>query len=221
MPVRTVPKNYRNLTGLVHSTRTQSSSMFESTLERDFLLLLDFDPAVARYEEQPVMVEYDDSDGRRHRYTPDILVHYHRDSVSGSTLRPLLGEIKYRDDLRQHWVEYKPKFKAAYRYAKARGWRFQLITEREIRTPYLANVKFLRSYRREPIDESRLTLIRETLGELQQADPGQLLAAITGDRWHQAELLPSLWHLVALTQVGAELSQPLTMRSRLWSVSRC
>ena len=51
MPVRTIPKNYRNLTGLVANSRTQSMSAFESTLERDFLLLLDFDPDVEGYEE--------------------------------------------------------------------------------------------------------------------------------------------------------------------------
>jgi hypothetical protein len=43
MPVRTIPKNYRNLTGLVPNTRTSGMTAFESTLERDFLLLLDFD----------------------------------------------------------------------------------------------------------------------------------------------------------------------------------
>ena len=42
MPVRTIPKNYRNLTGLVPNTRTSGMTAFESTLERDFLLLLDF-----------------------------------------------------------------------------------------------------------------------------------------------------------------------------------
>src|SRR5437016_4446366 len=56
MPVRKVPKNYRNLTGLVPNTRTSSMTAFESSLERDFLLLLDFDPDVTFYEEQPVTI---------------------------------------------------------------------------------------------------------------------------------------------------------------------
>jgi hypothetical protein len=49
MPVRTIPKNYRNLTGLVPNTRTAGMTAFESTLERDFFLLLDFDPDVLHF----------------------------------------------------------------------------------------------------------------------------------------------------------------------------
>jgi len=50
------------------------TSAFESSLERDFLLLLDFDPEVVLYEEQPVTINYHDDQGRRRRYTPDVLV---------------------------------------------------------------------------------------------------------------------------------------------------
>ncbi|MBF4343943.1 heteromeric transposase endonuclease subunit TnsA, partial [Vibrio anguillarum] len=41
MSVRTIPKNYRNLTGLAASTKAEKP-FFESTLERDFLTLLEF-----------------------------------------------------------------------------------------------------------------------------------------------------------------------------------
>jgi hypothetical protein len=57
--------------------------------------------------------------------------------------RSVLYEVKYRDDLRAHWQDYRSKFKAARRYACTQGWVFRLITEREIRTPYLKNATFL------------------------------------------------------------------------------
>ena len=77
MPVRIVPKNYRNhLTGLVPNSRTQAMTAFESTLERDFLLLLDFDPDVEFYEEQPLKITYHDEAGQRRTSTPDVLVRY-------------------------------------------------------------------------------------------------------------------------------------------------
>jgi uncharacterized protein YchJ len=53
------------------------------------------------------------------------------------------GRWYYVDDLRQHWTDYRPKFRAAGRYAQQRGWRFRLVTERHVRTPYLDNVKSL------------------------------------------------------------------------------
>lgn len=216
MPVRTVPKNYRSLTGLVPNTRTQSMTAFESSLERDFLLLLDFDPDVEWFEEQPVKITYHDESGRRRTYTPDVLVRYRTDRLQIRNTKPLLCEVKYRDDLRQHWVAYRPKFRAAQCYARQRGWRFRLVTERHIRTPYLDNVKFLRPYRTVPVNDSYRTRLLNTLAHLEETDPASLLAAVCNDRWQQVQLLPLLWQLVATRQVSTDLYQPLTMHSRLW-----
>lgn len=218
MPTRIVPKNYRNLTGLVHNSRTSTMTAFESSLERDFLLLLDFDPDVASFEEQPVKITYHDDNGRRHTYTPDVLVHYHADQTSASVHPPVLCEVKYRDDLCQHWREYKTKFKAARRYAREEGWWFRLMTEREIRTPYLDNVKFLRHYRHLDVDTDRVHKILEKLEALRETTPVELLPAVSNDRWYQAQLLSALWRLVARRQAGTDLSQPLTMHSRVWSI---
>jgi len=189
---------------------------FESSLERDFLLLLDFDPDVEFYEEQPVRIVYHDDNGRRRTYTPDVFVRYRPESLPATYAKPLLCEVKYREDLRQHWTAYRPKFRAAQRYARQHGWRFRLVTERHVRTPYLDNAKFLRSYRALPVhDQHRCQLLATLLG-LRETDPVTLLAAVSQDRWHQAQLLSTLWQLVATRQVHTDLSQPLTMRSRLW-----
>jgi TnsA endonuclease N terminal/TnsA endonuclease C terminal len=216
MPVRRVSKNSRSLTGLVPNTRTSSMTAFESSLERDFLLLLDFDPDVEFYEEQPVHIVYYDDTGRRRTYTPDVFVRYRPASSPTTSTKPLLCEVKYREDLRQHWTVYRPKFRAAQRYARQQGWRFRLVTERHVRTPYLENVKFLRPYRTLPVNDHHQSQLLDTLLGLREAAPATLLAAVSQDRWHQAQLLSTLWQLVATQQVHTDLGQPLTMRSRLW-----
>src|SRR3989454_591139 len=147
MPVRSIPQNSRSLTGKIIDSRRHTAVAFESALERDLYILLDFDPSVAHFEEQPVTIAYQDPVGVNRRYTPDVLVHYIPALRGQWDPRSVLYEIKYRDDLRTHWHEYRAKFKAARRYARSQGWVFQLITEREIRTPYLKNAKFLRQYR--------------------------------------------------------------------------
>lgn len=210
MPVRRVPKHAPSLTGLVPNTRTSVMTAFESSLERDFLLLLDFDPDVEFYEEQPVRIVYQDDHGRCRTYTPDVFVRYR------TAAKPLLGEVKYRDDLRQHWTVYRPKFRAAQRYARQQGWRFRLVTERHVRTPYLENAKFLRPYRTLPMPEPHRRQLLDTLRGLRETAPATLVAAIAQDRWQQAQVLAVLWQLVVTRQVHADLSQPLTMRSRLW-----
>lgn len=216
MPVRRIPKNSRSLTGLVPNTRTSSMTAFESSLERDFLLLLDFDPAVEYYEEQPVQIVYYDDNGRRRTYTPDVFVRYRPERLPPTSAKPLLCEVKYREDLRQHWTVYRPKFRAAQRYARQQGWRFRLVTERHVRTPYLDNVKFLRPYRALPVNDRHQSQLLDSLRGLREAEPATLLAAVSQDRWHQAQLLPALWQLVATRQIHTDLGQPLTMQSRLW-----
>src|SRR6266496_4186136 len=215
MPVRIIPKNYRSLTGLVSNTRTQSMAAFESSLERDFLVLLDFDPDVEFYEEQPLTITYADERGRRRTYTPDVFVRYRIDPLQAKSNPPLLCEVKYRDDLRQHWTDYRPKFRAAGRYARQQGWRFRVVTERHIRTPYLANVKFLRSYQAMPPNELYRTRLLSAVSALGETEPTRLLTTMSQDRWQQAQMLPMLWQLIATRQVDTDLIQPLTMQSRI------
>jgi len=216
MPVRKIPKNYRSVTGLVASELNAKQTAFESTLERDFMLLVEFDPDVLTYEEQPVRIDYLSADGQARHYTPDILATYRQIPNSTTLKPPLLAEIKYRRDLFEQWQELKPKFRAARRYAKEQGWNFKIITEVEIRTPYLKNVKFLRQYQRRPLNLDGADLLLQKVSELRSTDPESLLASMHQDAQDRAHLLPTLWSLVAQRKIGADLSQPLTMRSLIW-----
>jgi TnsA-like endonuclease N terminal len=120
---------------------------YESRLEHDFMKLVEFDPCVSHYVEQPVRIEFTDATGSPRTYTPDILVSYHPNQDPAQNTKPLLVEIKYRKDLFKNWADLKPRFRAARRYAREQGWEFRIITEVEIRTPYLKNVLFLLGYR--------------------------------------------------------------------------
>lgn len=215
MPARKIPTNRRSLTGMVASRKNDRLVASESSLERDFLVLLEFDPAVERYEEQPVRIEYVDAGGRRRTYTPDVLVHYRTDLFPARP--PLLCEVKYRDELAAHWQEFKSKVRAGRAYARGRGWRFKLVTERMVRTPYLQSAKFLRPYRALAVNDADVRLLLDSLREIGEADPERLLALIHHDPYKRAELLPTLWHLVSHGQVSVDLNQPLTMRSPLWT----
>ena len=58
MPVRKIPKNYRNVTGIAAATKSGGAAQFESTLERDFISLLEFLPEVKSIDPQPVKIEW-------------------------------------------------------------------------------------------------------------------------------------------------------------------
>lgn len=215
MPVRKIPKNYRNVTGVHASDKSIGDAQFESTLERDFLTLLEFHPDVDRYEVQPSAIQWEDGCGKRRKHTPDVLVLF----KPHLNLKPWLCEIKYRSDLFEKWADYKPKFKAGIQFAKKVGWRYRLITEVEVRTPYLNNCRFLTGFKFQKPKKEDVHLLLGRLEHLGQSTPSALLSAIDPDKYAQAYLMPVLWHLIATHQIDADLYQDLTMQSVIWSKS--
>lgn len=188
--------------------------MFESTLERDWLTLLQFSVEVERFEVQPVKVLWFDDKGKERSYTPDVLVYYHQPGQ-----KPLLCEVKYQDEIRANWAQYKPKFQAAYRFAKEQGWRFKLINEKHIRTQLLDNAKFLLPFtRRAPTDSELVPQLLHFLAKADSCSVQELLNSIDANPMVQAEYIPLLWYLVGTQRVGVDLTQKLTMASTVWSM---
>jgi hypothetical protein len=214
MPVRIIPKNYRNVTGIVAASKAGGAAQFESTLERDFLTLLEFSPEVKTIDPQPVKVEWLDVNRCQRSYTPDVFVEFIEDAGKS----PWLCEVKYRSELRDKWAEFRPKFKAAFHFAKEQGWQFKIVTEREIRTPYLANVRFLISFRHQIPAAGFVQEMLEHLQKIAATTPRALIQSIRPDVTGQAQLIGVLWHLIATFQVGVDLGRPLTMKSRIWSL---
>lgn len=220
MPVRKIPRSRRSLTGRVAKRTCDTSPMFESSLERDLFIILDFDPSVLSFEEQPLRISFTDNQGRPHTYVPDVLIHYRPDSVTNIQRPPLLGEVKYRQDLFNNWKELKPKFKAARAFSREQGWqRFRIFTENEIRTPYLDNAKFLRGFINIEHDQDEVDMLLGALSALPNTTPQSLLLACSDSEMHRAELMPSLWRLVALNYIGYDLDEHLTMESPIWSIN--
>jgi hypothetical protein len=217
-PTRKIGLSNWSLTGKVGSTKNSRMHDFESSLERDLLITLEFDGFVESFCEQPVCIEYL-HDGTTRRYTPDVIVYYRKDVEAVKHLKPMLCEIKYRADLKEHWQELKPKYMAALRYASQQGWRFKILTEKEIRTEYQWNAKFLTSYRKPmvgEIDAGDFTLLLQTVEQLYHTTPKQVMMAAVRDEWKRAELLYVLWYMIANGFVKCDLSRKLTMDTEIW-----
>lgn len=215
MSVRQIPKNYCNLTGLGASSKA-NKPFFESTLERDCLTILNFDCNVLTYDVQPVSVPWVDSKGKSRTYTPDVLIQYHTGTCSYSSVDTVLCEVKYRSDIQKNWEEFKPKFKAAIGYANDRKWRFKLFTEKEIRTSYMENARFLLPYLNQDLDDAHVQMLLHNLTEMRECTAEALICTVFNDKWAKAELLPSLWYLIADRRIATDLTIPLTMSSSIW-----
>lgn len=216
-PVRRILPSTRSIRGQINSSKNGRAPQYESALERDLLQLLEFDNRVECYCEQPVTIEYIHERATRH-YTPDVLVYYRTDLEVTQAIKPLLCEVKYRADIKENWAELKPKFMAALRYAAAQGWQFKLVTEREIRTTYLTNVRFLLHYTgpHAHVTQMDQRLLMSLLGGIRLTTGEELLRMATADRAKRAELLYTLWHLVAVGLIHCDLTVVLSLQSELW-----
>lgn len=210
-PVREIGISTRSITGAM-----PNGNRYESSLERDLMILLNFDPLVHLYTPQPLTIRYQTSDGTWHRYTPDGLIEYRKDIFVHDT-RPILVEVKYREDFIGQSKTWIPKYRAAKRYAEEQGWLFEVFTEDKIRTPFLDNVRFLTPYleRGEP---ELMIWISDQLVELGMCTPKTLLSSLYRDKWNQAQLIPSLWALIARREIGCDLTTPITMNSNIWAL---
>ena len=188
-----------------------NTANYESSLERDWLMALDFDWRIAQVVEQPFTLSYA-LDGKVRRYTPDVLAEFD----DGKSRWTVVYEVKPHEALQDTWAHFRPRFKAAVHYCRARGWRFRIVTERDIRTPYVANVKFLRRYRGIAVQDLHKKALLYTLPALGTTTPQALLAATWGDYERRMTALPELWRLIGNRTIAASLFEPLTMATPIW-----
>lgn len=209
IPARKIPMNYRNITGKVQSTKSNHYTEFESGLEQGALFLCEYDPNIKYFRTQPKRFYYY-LNGKKHHYTPDIYIEYTDSSK-------LYVEIKYREDIFRNWKQLKPKFKAVIHDLKSEPkTRFKIWTEKEIKSTYLDNVKFILPYRHREYEEYQATMIIDFLKRERDISIRALLAICSSNKVIQAEFLNTLWHLISSHRVNLDMHQPLNMSSLVW-----
>lgn len=209
-PVRPLRMSNRALSGRV-ALGGGGTAGYESSLERDWLMTLDFDWRVTQLQEQPYTLQYE-IEGLQRKYTPDVLAVFD----DGKEKWTMVYEIKGIEDLREKWATHRPRYKAAVHDCRSKGWRFSIVTERDIQTPYVRNIKFLRRYRDLPALTMHQEALLYTFRALGETTPQALLAATWWDEEKRLVALSELWRLVAVRQIQTCLVRPLTMSTPIW-----
>lgn len=182
---RVITRSVHRIKGRFPSLKMGRSVHWESQLERDLIYLLEFDPEVQAYREQPttlsLMVE-----GKPRRYTPDFLVQKPHGLY--------VVEVKPAEKARQ--PEYIALFAAAAESLRSLASSFQILTETEIRVqPRLDNIRLLLRYQRMDVPEAAWTAIAASLadgpkpagticGELVGVDMAMIATLICRHRLH-------------------------------------
>ncbi len=200
-PVRTIVsyKGQRNFTGSWWCATTRDHVGYESWLERDHLVLLDFDPAVVGISSQPCALDLDVSSGRR-RHTPDYFVRLNDGTGVVIDVRP--------DSLVAADAEV---FEATAAMCELVGWRYRRLGG--INSLLVANVRWLAGYRHPRcVDQDvREQLLRASAVGAWTVDS---LAEAVGQR---VLVLPTLFHLLWSGELTAELCRaPLRLSSAVW-----
>lgn len=209
MPVRDIPKKYSNVSGRVAAEKRVVSYQFESTLERDALFLYDMDETVELVEEQPVAIPYT-SNGKKKIYTPDLLVIYQEKTK----FQTKLIEIKYKAELEQKKEQLKVKFDAANKYCKERGWVFCVLTEEDIRTDKLDNLKFLKNYKYQKFKLHSYETIKNTLAGEKKAI-SEVLEMLKMGKREKACILADIWMMVLRGYLSCNMNEKLTMSTEI------
>lgn len=163
MSVRKVSNRGGNVIGKFPSIKMKRMLAFESLIERDYLYLLDYDPDVAWFEEQPLTIAYQHESKTLH-YTPDFhLVEKGRDVL-----------IECKPDKFVNTDENRRKFTAAHDWCTVQGWEFRTVTDLQVRAGCrLRNVKLLTRYARYNVPPD----IRGRVYALLHDSPGRLTIA--------------------------------------------
>lgn len=188
-------KGQRHLSGRWWCATTGGHVGFESWLERDHVMLLDFDPAVVGIASQPFWMSWPSESGSRSRvrHAPD----YFARRADGTGLVVDCRPVERREpaDL--------AKFEATRAACDRLGWEYRLVGAG---SPVLvANVRWLSGYRHPRHD---VAVVGQRLREV-FATPAGLMAGAeaVGD---PIAVLPVLFHLLWRHWLVADLSHPLS-----------
>jgi putative transposase len=184
--------------GWYYAATTRSHVGYESWLERDWLILLDFDPDVVGIASQPFWLHWHDGAHKR-RHAPDHFVRL----ADG---RARLVDLRAEDQVDERTAE---AFAATQRACSAVGWEFRHVG---VPDPVLmANVRWLARYRHPRC--GRDTVAAEHLVEVFR-QPRRLRAGAeeVGD---VLRVLPVLFHLLWAGVLRADLGGGL-LGSATW-----
>ena len=192
-------KGLRNFAGWWYFATTDSHVGFESWLERDHLMLMDFDPEVAAVASQPFWLRWRGEDEEARRHVPDYFARRRDGSAVVVDVRPD-DRIPLRD---------AETFAVTAAACESAGWDYRRSGALD---PVLAaTVRWLSRYRHQ-----RFGVPGIASALLEAFAGGRALfdgAGLAGDR---LRTLPVLYHLMWQRRLAGDLSVPLGTATAVW-----
>jgi len=203
-PVRSFPayRGQRHNTGLWWSATIGGHVGFESWLERDHLILLDYDPTVTAMASQPFWLLWDEGK-RRRSHAPDFFVRLADGTGVVIDVRPA-GRVPPKD---------AATFSVSREACAQVGWQYRLVHEPD--PVVMANVRWLAGYRHPRCLRPALAAVATAV--FTEAVPLMDGAALLGD---PLASLPTVFHLLWCGLLHTDLAVALSESSLVTAVGR-
>lgn len=206
MLIRKIEKSHIAVTGYFSSYKNKRQINFESKLEHDFYLLLEFDETVKSYQEQPFKVYYIYQDKKR-RYTPDTLVNYIDSTQKIFEVKPM---FKIRND-----VELQEKIGLQKQKIKEeKNLELSIFTDENMNKIYMNNIKIIYNFAFIKVNKEIQDKIRKELLKLNvPIQVKKLLDRLTSTKSDRLKYIPYLWNLVFNNLGCIDFTKKITMAS--------
>ena len=203
---RKIKKSHIAVTGYFSSYKNKRQINFESKLEHDFYLILEFDKTVKNYQEQPFKIYYTYQEKRR-RYTPDTLVNYVDGTQKVFEVKPIF-KIQNDVELQEKIELQKQKIK------EEKNLELCIFTDVNIDKIYLNNIKIIYNFAFIKINKEIQDKIRKELLKLNvPIAVKNLLDRLTNTKADRLKYIPYLWNLVFNNLECMDFTKKITMAS--------
>lgn len=208
--VRKIKPTKRSVSG-IYPFRQKESIAYESSLERDFIILQEADPDVIRIISQPISLTFK-LNNRTYPYTPDFLVLINHPGYQG-----ILVEVKPEEEWRKHWRKWSVKWKVALNWCKANNFQFRIYDESRIRTQKLNNIKQLNLLKSQVLDQVDVDMALKRILNIGPITVQDYLNAYPKQQWPQQKHI--IWYLLSTGRLQANLDDALDHNLLIWSES--
>lgn len=184
---------------------------YQSKLERSAIVAWLLNPDVASTRLNSHTITYVDADGKKRRYTPDLVIEW----KSSVRRRPLAIEMKYAAELATDLSLEKKHALLTIVFSRL-GYDFVVHTEEDVFTPDFPAKAFILGHLNDPSCARE----SEILGRVCDAgciSLGELLSSLSDNERERLCLVPAIWRLVAHRRIFIDYSGPIGDATLLWS----
>jgi hypothetical protein len=184
---------------------------YESTLERDLIIVHAFRDDVKDIVAQPITIPFV-KNGITYRYTPDFFIEFIEDAD-----RPnMIIEVKPYDLWRENWRDWSDKWKTMQRYCKDNGYVFRIYDESRIRNTALDNINSLNAFKNYAIEKEDQEAVLEQVKLMGTTTIDYLLTRFYTGSLLRNHGLRVLYHLLATKKLKFNLFLKINDLTEVW-----